>query len=88
MTNPDGSPAHRVPVVTQGSNVQSLTQNDGVAKLSINTPNSRQPLSITVSLRQSPGPTDGDRDVISPLGSCHLHSCLRGTLVIALGSKG
>ncbi|KAI5223604.1 complement C3 [Manis pentadactyla] len=48
VTNPDGSPAHRVPVVTQGSNVQSLTQNDGVAKLSINTPNSRQPLSITV----------------------------------------
>lgn len=48
MTNPDGSPAPHVPVVTQGSDVQSLTQDDGVAKLSINTPNSRQPLSITV----------------------------------------
>lgn len=48
VTNPDGSPARRVPVMTQGSNVQALTQDDGVAKLTINTPNSRQPLSITV----------------------------------------
>uniref|UniRef100_A0A8D2DWE0 Complement C3 n=1 Tax=Sciurus vulgaris TaxID=55149 RepID=A0A8D2DWE0_SCIVU len=48
VTNPDGSPARRVPVTTQGSDVQSLTQDDGVAKLSINTPNSRQPLTITV----------------------------------------
>ncbi|XP_060040075.1 LOW QUALITY PROTEIN: complement C3-like [Erinaceus europaeus] len=48
VTNPDGSPASRVPVLTQGSNVQALTQPDGVAKLSINTPNSKAPLSITV----------------------------------------
>uniref|UniRef100_A0A8C5LL32 Complement C3 n=1 Tax=Jaculus jaculus TaxID=51337 RepID=A0A8C5LL32_JACJA len=47
VTNPDGSPAQRVPVATK-DNVQALTQDDGVAKLSINTPNSRQPLSITV----------------------------------------
>ncbi|XP_037361109.1 complement C3 [Talpa occidentalis] len=48
VTNPDGSPARRIPVMTQGSNVFSLTQDDGVAKLSINTPNNRKPLSITV----------------------------------------
>ncbi|KAG8519037.1 Complement C3, partial [Galemys pyrenaicus] len=48
VTNPDGSPARRIPVMTQGSNVHSLTQDDGVAKLTVNTPNSRQPLSITV----------------------------------------
>ncbi|KAM5239077.1 complement C3 [Ctenodactylus gundi] len=48
VTNPDGSPARHIPVVTQGSDVQSLTQDDGVAKLTVNTPNSRQPLSITV----------------------------------------
>ncbi|XP_006172143.1 LOW QUALITY PROTEIN: complement C3 [Tupaia chinensis] len=49
VTNPDGSPARHVPVGTRGSgDVQSLTREDGVAKLSINTPNSRQPLSITV----------------------------------------
>ncbi|MCP6508338.1 hypothetical protein NL478_26595, partial [Klebsiella pneumoniae] len=35
-------------VVTQGSDVQALTQDDGVAKLSVNTPNKRQPLTITV----------------------------------------
>uniref|UniRef100_A0A8C4L0F8 Complement C3 n=1 Tax=Equus asinus asinus TaxID=83772 RepID=A0A8C4L0F8_EQUAS len=58
VTNPDGSPARRIPVVTQGSNVQSLTQDDGVAKLSVNTPNSQQPLTITVSLRQKEGIPD------------------------------
>nr|XP_012291477.1 complement C3 [Aotus nancymaae] len=49
VTNPDGSPAYRVPVAVQGEdNVQSLTQADGVAKLSINTHPSQKPLSITV----------------------------------------
>ncbi|KAM4858559.1 complement C3-like [Urocitellus parryii] len=48
VTNPDGSPARRVPVVIQGNDVQSLTQDDGVAKLTVNTPNNRQPLTITV----------------------------------------
>ncbi|XP_058513897.1 complement C3-like [Ochotona princeps] len=52
VTNPDGSPARHVPVVTQDSDVQSLTQEDGVAKLSINTPNSRQPLPITVRTKK------------------------------------
>ncbi|OWK12416.1 C3 [Cervus elaphus hippelaphus] len=49
VTNPDGSPARHIPVVTQGSNVQSLTQDDGVAKLSINTQNKRDPLTITAT---------------------------------------
>ncbi|KFO28789.1 Complement C3 [Fukomys damarensis] len=52
VTNPDGSPAPHVPVVIQGSTVQSLTQDDGVAKLSINTPNNRQPLSITAQTKK------------------------------------
>lgn len=56
MTNPDGSPARRVPVVIQGSDVQALTQDDGVAKLSINTPNNRNALTITVSVQNS-GPS-------------------------------
>lgn len=51
MTNPDGSPARRVPVVTQGSDAQALTQDDGVAKLSVNTPNNRNALKITVSVQ-------------------------------------
>ncbi|XP_058393971.1 complement C3-like [Diceros bicornis minor] len=52
VTNPDGSPARRIPVVTQDSEVQSLTQDDGVAKLSINTAKSQKPLSITVRTRK------------------------------------
>lgn len=52
VTNPDGSPASKVLVVTQGSNAKALTQDDGVAKLSINTPNSRQPLTITVRTKK------------------------------------
>ncbi|MCQ7614257.1 hypothetical protein NP188_24540, partial [Salmonella enterica] len=52
VTNPDGSPAQRVPVVTENSKVEALTQEDGVAKLTINTPNSRQPLSITVRTKK------------------------------------
>ncbi|XP_023572801.1 complement C3 isoform X2 [Octodon degus] len=52
VTNPDGSPAPHVPVVTQDSKVQSLTQADGVAKLSVNTPNSKGPLSITVRTKK------------------------------------
>ncbi|XP_003798046.1 complement C3 [Otolemur garnettii] len=53
VTNPDGSPARRIPVVVQGhENVQSLTHDDGVAKLTINTQNSRQPLTITVRTKK------------------------------------
>ncbi|XP_054418212.1 complement C3 [Pteronotus mesoamericanus] len=49
VTNPDGSPARRVPVGAQDyAQAQSLTQDDGVAKLTINTVKSQQPLSITV----------------------------------------
>ncbi|XP_036027140.1 complement C3 [Onychomys torridus] len=52
VTNPDGSPARRVPVATQGSDGQALTQDDGVAKLSINTPNNRNALTITVRTKK------------------------------------
>ncbi|XP_023603360.1 complement C3-like [Myotis lucifugus] len=49
VTNPDGSPAGRVPVATQGSNqVHSVTRDDGLAKLTINTHKSLKPLLITV----------------------------------------
>uniref|UniRef100_A0A8C0L3Q1 Complement C3 n=1 Tax=Canis lupus dingo TaxID=286419 RepID=A0A8C0L3Q1_CANLU len=51
VTNPDGSPAPHVPVGIQNYRVQALTQKDGVAKLTINTPDSKKPLHITVSPR-------------------------------------
>lgn len=57
MTNPDGSPAHGVPVEIKNPNKdqgskdqgQTSTRNDGVAMLTMNTPKSREPLTITVS---------------------------------------
>lgn len=82
VTNPDGSPARHIPVVTQGTNVQSLTQEDGVAKLSINTLNDRQPLTITVSPGRPRDPTPGDRGLdsveqspdVCTKGSCPGHT--------------
>uniref|UniRef100_A0A452SFQ1 Complement C3 n=1 Tax=Ursus americanus TaxID=9643 RepID=A0A452SFQ1_URSAM len=51
VTNPDGSPARHVPVEVQGTKAQALTQEDGVAKLTMNTPKDPLPLPITVSPR-------------------------------------
>ncbi|XP_054573438.1 complement C3-like [Eptesicus fuscus] len=49
VTNPDGSPAPRIPVAIQGSNQEiSVTRDDGLAKLTINTHRSQKPLLITV----------------------------------------
>uniref|UniRef100_G1Q493 Anaphylatoxin-like domain-containing protein n=2 Tax=Myotis lucifugus TaxID=59463 RepID=G1Q493_MYOLU len=49
VTNPDGSPAPRIPVAIQGSNQEiSVTRDDGLAKLTINTHKSLKPLLITV----------------------------------------
>ncbi|XP_068938993.1 complement C3 [Petaurus breviceps papuanus] len=48
VTNPDGSPASHIPVVVPNFDVQSMTQEDGLVKLRINTPNNRGPLNIEV----------------------------------------
>uniref|UniRef100_A0A8C5F2Y5 Complement C3 n=1 Tax=Gopherus evgoodei TaxID=1825980 RepID=A0A8C5F2Y5_9SAUR len=48
VTNPDGSPAARVPVKVNGSQDSRLTQGDGTAKLVINTPGGQSQLAITV----------------------------------------
>ncbi|KAF3829530.1 hypothetical protein GH733_003794 [Mirounga leonina] len=47
VTNPDGSPARHIPVEITGTKAQALTQEDGVAKLTMNTPKHPQPLLIT-----------------------------------------
>uniref|UniRef100_A0A8C0LBR4 Complement C3 n=1 Tax=Canis lupus dingo TaxID=286419 RepID=A0A8C0LBR4_CANLU len=61
VTNPDGSPAPHVPVGIQNYRVQALTQKDGVAKLTINTPDSKKPLHITVSPRPPGAPFQRSR---------------------------
>ncbi|XP_067416528.1 A.superbus venom factor 1-like [Emydura macquarii macquarii] len=48
VTNPDGSPAARVPVKIDGSQDSRLTQGDGTAKLVINTPGGKSQMDITV----------------------------------------
>ena len=61
VTNPDGSPARNIPVVTQYSKSRSFTQEDGVAKLIINTHKTFRSLPITVSPRPPLAPLLGDR---------------------------
>ncbi|XP_053572078.1 A.superbus venom factor 1-like [Bombina bombina] len=48
VTNPDGSPANRVPVVAQPGNVAGTTQIDGTTKLTLNTGSNMASLPITV----------------------------------------
>ncbi|XP_066473809.1 complement C3 isoform X1 [Tiliqua scincoides] len=48
VTNPDGSPAAHVPVVSEPIQATSSTQNDGTAKLILNTPSDSDTLRITV----------------------------------------
>nr|AAW69835.1 complement component C3 [Notamacropus eugenii] len=58
VTNPDGSPASHVPVVVPNFDVRSMTQEDGLVKLRINTPNSRGPLNIGVRTAKEGLPVD------------------------------
>ncbi|KAL7988330.1 hypothetical protein Chor_007249 [Crotalus horridus] len=48
VTNPDGSPAVDVPVVSESIHSEGTTLSDGTAKLILNTPLNTQSLSITV----------------------------------------
>uniref|UniRef100_A0A674JTF9 Complement C3 n=1 Tax=Terrapene triunguis TaxID=2587831 RepID=A0A674JTF9_9SAUR len=48
VTNPDGSPAPRVPVQGEGFQSAGSTQGDGTAKLIINMPGDKQQVPITV----------------------------------------
>uniref|UniRef100_A0A8D2LA04 Complement C3 n=1 Tax=Varanus komodoensis TaxID=61221 RepID=A0A8D2LA04_VARKO len=48
VTNPDGSPADLVPVVSEPIRVESTTQSDGTAKLILNVPANSRELRITV----------------------------------------
>ncbi|XP_015280673.1 PREDICTED: A.superbus venom factor 1-like, partial [Gekko japonicus] len=51
VTNPDGSPAPNIPVVSDPIVAEALTQSDGTAKLILNTPANQQQLRITVKTR-------------------------------------
>ncbi|XP_078506414.1 A.superbus venom factor 1-like [Lissotriton helveticus] len=49
ITNPDGTPAHRVPVVATPGNIEGSTQEDGTTTLTINTVANMNELFITVA---------------------------------------
>ncbi|XP_044132848.1 complement C3-like [Bufo gargarizans] len=49
VTNPDGSPAHSVPVIAEPGNVRGTTLEDGTARLTLNTRSDINLLQITVS---------------------------------------
>uniref|UniRef100_A0A803T678 Complement C3 n=1 Tax=Anolis carolinensis TaxID=28377 RepID=A0A803T678_ANOCA len=53
VTNPDGSPAARVPLVSEPIRVEATTQDDGTVKLILNTPADTQELRITVKTNQA-----------------------------------
>lgn len=50
VVKPDGSPAQGITVVLNSDEVQGLTAANGLARLSINTVESSNPLTITVSV--------------------------------------
>ncbi|XP_062975153.1 complement C3 [Elgaria multicarinata webbii] len=58
VTNPDGSPADRIPVISEPIQAESTTQNDGTAKLILNTPANSQELRITVKTNHGRLPND------------------------------
>nr|XP_056706593.1 complement C3 [Euleptes europaea] len=53
VTNPDGSPAPNIPVASEPLAAEAVTQNDGTAKLIVNTPGNPQQLQITVKTKHN-----------------------------------
>uniref|UniRef100_A0A8C6XEB8 Complement C3 n=1 Tax=Naja naja TaxID=35670 RepID=A0A8C6XEB8_NAJNA len=65
VTNPDGSPAAHVPVVSEAINSEGTTLSDGTAKLILNTPLNIQSLPITV--RTNHGDLPRERQAIKSM---------------------
>ncbi|XP_015672050.1 venom factor [Protobothrops mucrosquamatus] len=65
VTNPDGSPAVDVPVVSESIHSEGTTLSDGTAKLILNTPLNTQNLSITVKTNH--GELPGERQAMKSM---------------------
>ncbi|XP_025059766.1 venom factor-like [Alligator sinensis] len=67
VTNPDGSPASRVPVKIRGSDDLRLTQGDGTAKLIKNTAgdSSQLPITVQTAHRELPENRQALRDMVA-----------------------
>ncbi|XP_056426204.1 complement C3 [Hyla sarda] len=54
VTNPDGSPAIRIPVIAEPGGVQGITGAEGTARLTINTASNANSLKVTVKTKFPP----------------------------------
>ncbi|XP_069804243.1 complement C3-like [Dendropsophus ebraccatus] len=84
VTNPDGSPAHRIPVVAQPGNVGGRTLEDGTVRLALNTPSDISQLQITVSTTDEILPKERQASATMvasayrPIGGNYLHLSVAG----------
>ncbi|CAH2272770.1 complement C3 [Pelobates cultripes] len=79
VTNPDGSPAHKVPVLAEPGNVAGNTQDDGTTRLTLNTQGNIQTLDIKVKTAHTKLPESRQASAsmtataYSPLAGNYLH---------------
>ncbi|XP_069623415.1 complement C3-like [Ranitomeya imitator] len=84
VTNPDGSPAHRVPVVAEPGNVKGTTQEDGTVRLTLNTRSDQNLLQITVSttdlklIKDQQASATMVASSYKPIGGNYLHLSVAG----------
>ncbi|XP_075200018.1 complement C3-like [Anomaloglossus baeobatrachus] len=84
VTNPDGSPAHRIPIVANPGNAKGITQEDGTIQLTLNTPSDQNQLKITVSTTDENLKKDQQASATMvasayrPIGGNYLHLSVTG----------
>ncbi|XP_075715291.1 venom factor-like [Rhinoderma darwinii] len=84
VTNPDGTPAHRVPVVAEPGRVRGTTQEDGTVRLALNTGSDLNLLQITVSTTDDRLNNDQQASATltatsyKPIGGNYLHISVTG----------
>ncbi|XP_063787099.1 complement C3-like [Pseudophryne corroboree] len=84
VTNPDGSPAHRVPVEAEPGKVRGITQEDGTVRLTVNTPTDRNTLQITVKTTDPKlqdvlqASSTMEANAYKPIGGNYLHLGVTG----------
>ncbi|XP_069804311.1 venom factor-like [Dendropsophus ebraccatus] len=84
VTNPDGSPAHGVPVVAEPGSVRGRTREDGTSWLSLNTRSDISQLQITVSTtddtltKEQQASATMEATAYKPIGGNYLHLSVAG----------
>ncbi|XP_075062651.1 complement C3-like [Mixophyes fleayi] len=87
ITNPDGSPANRVSVVSEPGAVGGVTNDDGIVRLTVNTRSDISSLSITVTttdpklIRDQQATATMVATSYKPTGSNYLHIGITGAVL-------